>query len=77
MSQEFEQVVGLSYGAEMGSILGKQMWELIELLLGKKDLHNNSVSQLKTKNDVRPGSNMYKTRLVVRRVSIEDKRRLL
>lgn len=77
MSQEFEQVVGLSYGAEMGSILGKQIWELIELLVGKKDLHNNSVSQLKTKNDVRPGSNMYKTRLVVRRVSIEDKRRLL
>lgn len=77
MSQEFEQVVGLSYGVEMGSILGKQMWELIELLVGKKDLHNNSVSQLKTKNDVRPGSNMYKTRLVVRRVSIEDKRRLL
>ena len=47
----------------MDSLLGNQTWELIELPVGKKALHNKWVYRIKNKHD---GSKRYKTRLVVK-----------
>ena len=48
---------------EMDSLLGNQTWDLVELLKGKKALHNKWVYRLKNEHD---GSKQYKTRLVVK-----------
>ena len=48
---------------EMDSLLGNQTWELTELLVGKKALHNKWVYRIKNEHD---GSKRYKTRLVVK-----------
>ena len=48
---------------EMDSLLGNQTWELIELLEGKKALHNKWVYRIRNKHD---GSKRYKARLVVK-----------
>ena len=48
---------------EMDSLLGNQTWELTELPVGKKALHNKWVHRIKNKYD---GSKHYKTRLVVK-----------
>ena len=48
---------------EMDSLLGNQTWELIELLEGKKALHNKWVYRIKNKHD---GSKRYKARLVAK-----------
>ena len=48
---------------EMDSLLGNQTWEMTELLVGKKALHNKWVYRIKNKHD---GSKRYKTRLVVK-----------
>ena len=48
---------------EMNSLLGNQTWELTELLVGKKTLHNKWVYRIKNKHD---GSKRYKARLVVK-----------
>ncbi|RVW96404.1 Retrovirus-related Pol polyprotein from transposon TNT 1-94 [Vitis vinifera] len=48
---------------EIDSLLGNQTWELIELLVGKKALHNKWVYRIKNEHD---GSKRYKARLVVK-----------
>ena len=48
---------------EMDSLLGNQTWELIELPVGKKALHNKWVYRIKNEHD---GSIRYKARLVVK-----------
>ena len=48
---------------EMNSLLGNQTWELTELPVGKKALHNNWVYRIKNEHD---GSKRYKARLVVK-----------
>ena len=48
---------------EMDSLLGNQIWELTELLVGKKALHNKWVYKIKNEHD---GSKRYKVRLVVK-----------
>ncbi|RVW84596.1 Retrovirus-related Pol polyprotein from transposon TNT 1-94 [Vitis vinifera] len=48
---------------EMDSLLGNQTWELTELLVGKKALHNKWVYRIKNEHD---GSKRYKGRLVVK-----------
>ena len=48
---------------EMDSLLGNQIWELTELLVGKKALHNKWVYRIKNEHD---GSKRYKARLVVK-----------
>ena len=48
---------------EMDSLLGNQAWELTELLVGKKALHNKWVYRIKNEYD---GSKRYKARLVVK-----------
>ena len=48
---------------EMDSLLGNQIWELTELPVGKKALHNKWVYRIKKKHD---GSKRYKARLVVK-----------
>ncbi|RVW94870.1 Retrovirus-related Pol polyprotein from transposon TNT 1-94 [Vitis vinifera] len=48
---------------EMDSLLGNQTWELTELLVGKKALHNKWVYKIKNEHD---GSKRYKARLVVK-----------
>ncbi|RVW22059.1 Retrovirus-related Pol polyprotein from transposon TNT 1-94 [Vitis vinifera] len=48
---------------EMDSLLGNQTWELIELPVGKKALHNKWVYRIKNEHD---GSKRYKARLVVK-----------
>ena len=48
---------------EMDSLLGNQTWELTELLVGKKALHNKCVHKIKNEHD---GSKRYKVRLVVK-----------
>ena len=48
---------------EMDSLLGNQTWELIELTVGKKVLHNKWVYRIKNEHD---GSKPYKARLVVK-----------
>ena len=48
---------------EMDSLLRNQTWELTELLLRKKALHNKWVYRVKTEHD---GSKRYKARLVVK-----------
>ena len=48
---------------EMDSLLGNQTWELSELPVGKKALHNKWVYRIKNEHD---GSKHYKTRLVVK-----------
>ena len=48
---------------EMDSLLGNQTWELTELPVGKKALHNKWVYRIKNEHD---GSKRYKTRLVVK-----------
>ena len=48
---------------EMDSLLGNQTWELIELPVGKKALHNKWVYRVKNEHD---GSKRYKARLVVK-----------
>ena len=47
---------------EMDSLLGNQTWELTELLVGKKALHNKWVYRIKNEHD---GSKRYNARLVV------------
>ena len=46
---------------EMDSLLGNQTWELTELPVGKKALHNKWVYRIKNEHD---GSKRYKARLV-------------
>ena len=53
----------LSIKDEMNSLLRNQTWELTELLVGKKVLHNKWVYRIKNKHD---GSKHYKARLVVK-----------
>ena len=48
---------------EMDSLLGNQTWELTELLVGKKALHNKRVYKIKNVHD---GSKRYKAKLVVK-----------
>ena len=48
---------------EMDSLLGNQTWELTELPVRKKALHNKWVYRIKNEYD---GSKRYKTRLVVK-----------
>ena len=48
---------------EMDSFLVNQRWELTELPIGKKALHNKWVYRIKNEHD---GSKRYKTRLVVK-----------
>ena len=48
---------------KMDSLLGNQTWELTELPVGKKALHNKWVYRIKNEND---GSKCYKARLVVK-----------
>ncbi|RVW24170.1 Retrovirus-related Pol polyprotein from transposon TNT 1-94 [Vitis vinifera] len=48
---------------EMDSLLGNQTWELTELPVGKKALHNKWVYKIKNEHD---GSKRYKARLVVK-----------
>ena len=48
---------------EMDSLLGNQTWELTELLVGKKTLHNKWVYRIKNEHD---DSKRYKARLVVK-----------
>ena len=48
---------------EMDSLLGNQTWELTELPVGKKALHNKWVYRVKNEHD---GSKRYKARLVVK-----------
>ena len=48
---------------EMDSLLRNQTWELIELLVGKKALHNKWVYKIKNEHD---GNKRYKARLVVK-----------
>ena len=48
---------------EMDSLLGNQAWELTELPIGKKALHNKWVYRIKNEHD---GSKRYKGRLVVK-----------
>ena len=47
----------------MDSLLGNQIWELTELLVRKKDLHNKWVYRIKNEHD---GSKHYKAKLVVK-----------
>ena len=53
----------LAMKGEMDSLLGNQTLELIEILEGKKVLHNNQVYRIKNEHD---GSKCYKARLVVK-----------
>ena len=48
---------------EMDSLLGNQTWELTELPVGNKALHNKWVYRTKNEHD---GSKRYKARLVVK-----------
>ena len=48
---------------EMNPLLGNQTWELTELPVGKKALHNKWVYRIKNEHD---GSKRYKARLVVK-----------
>ena len=48
---------------EIDSLLGNQTWELTELPVGKKTLHNKWIYRIKNKYDV---SKRYKARLVVK-----------
>ena len=48
---------------EMDSLLRNQTWELTELPVGKKALHNKWVYRIKNEHD---GSKCYKARLVVK-----------
>ena len=48
---------------EMDSLLGNQTWELAELLVGKKALHNKWVYRIKNEYD---DNKRYKARLVVK-----------
>ena len=48
---------------EMDSLLGNQTWELTELPVRKKDLHNKWVYRINNEHD---GSKRYKARLVVK-----------
>ena len=48
---------------EMDSLLGNQTWELTELPVGKKVLHNKWVYRIKNEHD---GSKRYNARLVVK-----------
>ena len=48
---------------EMKSLISNQSWKLVQLLVGKKDVHNKWVYQVKQEHD---GSKRYKTRLVVK-----------
>nr|CAN80650.1 hypothetical protein VITISV_022906 [Vitis vinifera] len=48
---------------EIDSLLGNQTWELTELPVGKKALHNKWVYRIKNEHD---GSKRYKARLVVK-----------
>ncbi|RVX19178.1 Retrovirus-related Pol polyprotein from transposon TNT 1-94 [Vitis vinifera] len=48
---------------EMDSLLGNQTWELTELLVGNKTLHNKWVYRIKNEYD---GNKRYKDRLVVK-----------
>ena len=48
---------------EMDSLLGNQTWELTELPVGKKVLHNKWVYKIKNEHD---GNKRYKAKLVVK-----------
>ena len=48
---------------KMDSLLGNQTWELTELLVGKKALHNKWVYKIKNEHN---GSKHYKEKLVVK-----------
>ena len=54
---------------EMDSLLRNQTWELIELPVGKKALHNKWVYRIKNEHD---GSKRYKARLVVKRLQEKE-----
>ena len=49
---------------EIDSLLGNQTWELTELPVGKKALHNKWVDRIKNEHD---SSKRYKARLVIKR----------
>ena len=53
----------LAMNDEMDSLLGNQTWELTELPVGKKVLHNKWVYRIKNEHD---GSKRYKVILVVK-----------
>ncbi|KAL6317904.1 hypothetical protein AAG906_030811 [Vitis piasezkii] len=53
----------LAMNDEMYSLLGNQTWELTELPVGKKALHNKWVYRIKNEHD---GSKRYKARLVIK-----------
>lgn len=55
---------------KMDSLLGNQISELTELPAGKQFLHNKWLYRLKLEHD---GKKMYKARLLVKRVSIEER----
>ena len=48
---------------EMNSLLENQIWELTELPVGKKVLHNKWVYRIKNEHD---GSKHYKAKLIVK-----------
>ena len=48
---------------EMDSLLGNQTWELTELPIGKKVLHNKWVYRINNEHD---GSKRYKAKLVAK-----------
>jgi hypothetical protein len=48
---------------EMKSLISNKTWELAELLVGKKALHNKWVYRIKEEHD---GSKRHKARLVVK-----------
>ena len=54
---------------EMDSLLENQIWELTELPVGKKALHNKWVYRIKNEHD---GSKRYKARLVVKGFQQKD-----
>ena len=55
----------LAMKAEMDSLLENQTWELTELPVEKKALHNKWVYRINNEHD---GSKHYKARLVVKRI---------
>ena len=63
LQDENSSKLELAMKDEMDSLLGNQTWELTELPVGKKALHNKWVYRIKNEHD---GSKRYKARLVVK-----------